>query len=79
MPRNHIVYKSNGPISGLRNNGKKTEDDYTCGPTYENFIVTDDYGAKVDSRRPNGRDIDQKEGGFSAIAISPYFPAGSES
>jgi hypothetical protein len=79
MPRNHIDYRSNPPLSGLRWNGKKTQDAYTCGPTYQNFLITDDYGVQYDGRRASGGDINQKENASPAVAVSPYFPAGSAS
>jgi hypothetical protein len=76
MPRNRIIYRSNGIISGLHNNGKKTQDSYTCGKTYQNFLVTDDYGVSYDNRRADGGDINQKEGASPAIGVSPYLTAG---
>ena len=51
-------YRSNPNLLGLPNNGRKTYDDYTGAPSYENFMSTDDYGNKYDNRKPSSGDTD---------------------
>lgn len=52
-------YPGNPPVmGGKRWRGKKVQDEVTGFWTYEDYLVTDDYGDKVDGRSDAGYDLD---------------------
>lgn len=53
-----IRYRSNPPLWGFVNDGKKVMDAVTGFYTYEDFLVANDFGDLVDSR---GDGLDRNE------------------